>query len=377
MPITLRSVSSKRDYADFVAVPRMIYAGLPHFVAPLDDERQELINPAKASFFKHGRAVFFIAERDGKPIGRISAQIDDLADAMGRRDLGSFGCFDCIDDPDVSRALLDAAADWLRTEGRSVIEGPYIMSINGEVGLLVDGFDTPPATLVPWHPPYLQEHLPSAGFEQVKRMHSYILPIKSTDTEVALTRLKARRVDLDCEVRGLNLKNLQGEADIGLKLFNSAWKDNWGFVPLDKADMDGFIKGFGPILHEDCGVMLFVKGEPAAFAFVLPNVYDLFGDLGGKAGPLGYAKLLWRTFVSKPYKGVRIALFGVSENYRAFLGAQVALTMIKEIVARARHDKLEWLEAGWVLEDNRPVIALIEAGGFTRKRTHAVYRRQL
>ncbi|MEI8144505.1 MAG: hypothetical protein WCH83_03480 [Alphaproteobacteria bacterium] len=377
MPITIERVSSKKDFKDFITLPRLIYASDPRYVAPLDEERRELMDPKKAGFFGHGRATYFIARRDGQAVGRISAQIDDLSDELGRTDTGHFGCFDAIDNAEVIDGLLAAAEAHLKSEGRHIIEGPHILSINGEMGLLVDGFSSPPQTLIPWHPPYLEQHLVRNQYNREKSMHSYAFDLRGSDKAAAVAKLRPDRVRIDVTVRGFNLKDLETDAEIGRRLYNSAWKQNWGFVPMSALDIKGFIEGFKPFLYEDCGVIVEMNGEPVAFCILLPNVYDAFGDMGGTLGPIKLAKLLYRLYVKPPYKSARLLLFGVAEAYRVMTGAALAISMIKEIEVRGRRIGLDWLEAGWVLEDNKPIITLLETSGFKRIRTHAVFRKTL
>lgn len=376
MPITISRVVSKADLSTFVALPRKIYAGDRRFTPTLDDERRELLDPKKAAFFKHGQADYFLALRDGRPVGRISAQVDDLSAEAGRGSDGLFGCFDVEDDAEAADALVRAAEGALTARGRTHVEGPYLLSINGEAGLLIDGFDAKPMTLVPWHPPHLAGHLARNGYEMARRVHSYALDLRDDFARTARAALRADQVALAATIRPLNMKDLKTEAEIGRMLFNSAWRRNWGFVPLSQSDMEGFVHGFSQILDPDCAAIAEVDGRPVGFAMILPNVFNLFGEFGGTLGPVRLARLLYRLW-RRPWDSGRLCLFGVADEYRSLLGASLALAMISELVERAERRGIDWIEAGWVLEDNKPIISLLRRLDFQRIRTHAIYRKAL
>src|SRR5262249_42291105 len=150
---------------------------MPGFVPRLDIGERQALDPKQAPFFKHGEAQYWIAWRDSKPVGRISAQIDRLSDER----LGMFGCLDAADDADVLRALLKEAEEWLGARGKTVMRGPSTLSINGESGLLIEGQLAPAMTMMPWHPAYLAGHAVAAGLSEVKRLLSYSIDLRGVD----------------------------------------------------------------------------------------------------------------------------------------------------------------------------------------------------
>ena len=156
---SIERVRTQAQLGRFVTLPRLLYDGMLGYVAPLDHERYQLLDPRKSPFFTHGHAVYWIASRDGRRVGRISAQIDLAAEAPDAGAIGMFGCLDAIDDREVVAALFGTAEDWLRRHGRRIARGPFLLSINGETGLLIEGQTRPPMTLMPWHPPYLADRV--------------------------------------------------------------------------------------------------------------------------------------------------------------------------------------------------------------------------
>ncbi len=362
----------------FIALPRILYQEMADFAPPLDLERSELLDPKKAAFFRHGEAAYFLALRDGKPVGRISAQVDKRYQAQpDRDDIGLFGCFDLIDDLDVANALLNAAKSWLRARGLRRIQGPFLLDFNGEPGLLVEGQKEPPMILAPWHPKYLHDHLRDLGLRKAKDLHFYTIDLANRDPSVGekAQRLLSRRTGLT--VRDLRLDDPGKEAEITVRLYNDAWSGNWGFVPLESAEIAGILKTLKPLMHSDYGMFVEVNGEPAACTIAVPNVNELVADLGGKPSLLGWLKLAIR-FWKKDVASVRIILMGIAAQYRKSpLAAAMLLTMLNEISKRRHNHKLASVEAGWVLEDNIALIKVFNQFGIPVSRTYRLFEAEI
>jgi hypothetical protein len=183
MSQSIECVRTRAQLGRFVTLPRLLYDGMPGYVAPLDHERYQLLDPRKSPFFTHGYAAYWVASRNGKPVGRISAQIDLAAEGPDAAAIGMFGCLDAIDDRDVVAALLGTAEDWLRRHGRRIARGPFLLSINGETGLLIEGQTRPPMTLMPWHPPYLADLVRAAGYALAMMVRGYDLTFDQAGTD--------------------------------------------------------------------------------------------------------------------------------------------------------------------------------------------------
>ncbi len=371
MTLTVESVRDPSQLAEFIALPARLYAGMPGYVAPLERERREILDPGRSPFFSHGVAHYWIARRDGRAVGRVSAQIDHLADAGAP---GYFGCLDCIDDEAAVTELMRSAEAWLRERNCSVSQGPYMLSINGESGILVDGHGEPPMVMMPWHPPYLDRHIKSAGYAACKELYSLVLdPLAPSER---LRKLSVDRSRPEFVVRGLRMNDLNAEARIGQLLFNDAWRDNWGFVPVAEMDVRTAIREFRMFLVPESGVFLEYRGKPVAFGLALPNLFDITADLGPSPSPLGWLKFAWRAW-RQPYRSWRVALFGVSSELRnTVLGGRIAITIFDVLIRNAFARGARVLEAGWILEDNQIVQSLTTLG-FKRARTYRLYQRAL
>lgn len=372
MSLTIEPVRTRKTLGEFIRLPRHLYQGMPGYVAPLDLERRELIDPKKSPFFTHGEAAFWIARRDGRAVGRISAQIDIL----GEEGVGLFGCFDAIDDREVVARLLAAAEDWLRARGRRLARGPVTLSINGEPGLMLDGQTEPPVTLFAWHPPYLEGHLRAAGFALAQRLLTFLLDYRTYDNE-RLGKATEPRPRADITIRDMRLDYIDKDAEIGRQIFNDGWKENWGFTPASEADIRALLHKFRPFLFKDSGFFVDVRGEPAAFVLGIPNVFDISADLGARPSPLGWMKFLYRVWKQR-YGGYRIALIGVASKYRdTLLGARVTTTALAELRRRMSARGAETIIVGWIVESNHATIRLVETFGFRPSRTYGVYERNL
>jgi hypothetical protein len=379
MALIIEPVGTKSQLADFITLPRRLYDGMPGYVAPLDRERYELLDPKKNSFFTHGSAQYWIARRDGRAVGRVSAQIDEIAGPKDPPALGLFGCLDAVDDGEVVAALLGKAEGWLRARGRRHIRGPFILSINGESGLLVEGQTAPPVSLLAWHPAYLDARLREAGYAPVMGLLSYVLsgPAIGHDIDGILKRLDAMKPGRHFVVRDFHLNDIARDAEIARRLFNDAWQDHWGFTPMTESDVRGMIESFKSMMFPGGAFFIESKGEPAAFMLTIPNLFDVTRDLGPAPGAFGLAKLVFRLW-RQPYKTYSIVLLGVASKYRDTLrGARLSSMAIAENFRRLKARGAEAIYASWTLENNKRMIALLEEFGMKCSRRYSVYEKRL
>ncbi len=227
--ITIRPVQNKQDKIAFLKVPFPIYAADTQWVAPLFFERLEHLSEKKNPYFQHAKAQLFIAERDGKPVGRISAQIDQLHLDRYHDACGQFGFLESVDDPEVFAALFKTAEDWLRSNGMKKVQGPFSFSINDESGLLIDGFDVMPNTMMGHAPRFYQQRVEQHGYSKVKDLYAYEFDNRS-GLSPALRKLVDRMTSSgDLQIRPLNKKKMDEEIKVMIRIFNDAWSRQLGF----------------------------------------------------------------------------------------------------------------------------------------------------
>jgi hypothetical protein len=330
----------------------------------------------KHPFFRHAEGVLFTAHRNGWCVGRTSAQIDREHNDRYKDDAGFFGFFDTIDDEEVATSLLDSAGAWLKARGMKRMRGPFSLSINEEMGCLVEGFDTPPMILMPHHRPYQGGLIEKAGLPKLKDAYAWRYVVgdvpqrarKAHDEIEALPEVKARHVDM---------KNLDAEVRVIMDIFNDAWSDNWAFVPYTEAELQKLADDLRMIAVPDLTYICEVDGEPAAVAVALPNVNELIHDLRGRLFPLGLPKLLWRLKVVGP-KTARLAILGIRKKYRSQRKYAGLSTYLYTKMNRVGRDLgIQWGELSWTLEDNGPVNVAIRFMGGKIYKKYRLYEKTL
>ncbi|NHN84893.1 hypothetical protein GOB93_09595 [Acetobacter musti] len=382
--IVITPVGGFRQLSTFIRLPRRLYAGMPGYVAPLDMEQRTLLDPKHSAFFGHGEAQYFLAYRDGRPVGRISAQIDFLTREVSEETgltgrTGFFGALD-VTDPEAVPVLLEAAADWLRERGMTVMLGPWTLNSNGEYGLMIEGQSARPMVMMPWHPVWLDSAVRAAGLTKAMDVLAYHMEM-GPEAEAAHIVPRALKVGEGrlggLSVRRLDSGNLVRDGEILRDLYNGTWRDTWGFIPYTSDEMAAMIREIRPILRDEHFVLVEQDGEPAGVALVVPNVFDVSADLGGAPSPLGWAKLGVR-LLRHEFGSARVILLGVSKAISGTaLGAMLPALLIRELMNRGNELPYTLIELGWVLETNLPMRRLIERIVPEPCKRHRVYSREL
>lgn len=376
--VSIQPVRTAADRRAFVDLAWEIYAGDPHWAPPLKSEVHALIGGAKSNpWFLHGRATFLLAKRDGRVVGRISAQICDLVQQR-RPGLGQWGLFECIDDADVGAALIRAAEGWLQAQGMTRAQGPISISIWDEPGLLVQGFDSPPMVMMGHHRPYYAPMLLAAGYEGVKDLHGWELPIDRPFPPLVNRIVAAGEKNSRIRIREVNKADFDREAALILDILNEAWADNWGFVPLTPAEVAHFGRKLKPIVYPHLVRIAEYDGEPVAFMITIPNINELTHDLNGRLLPFGWAKLLWR-LRNPQVEWMRVPLMGVRKSLQGTRTASLLAFMMIEYIRRASVERhgARFGEIGWILDDNGPMISIADAIESRIRKTYRVYEKAL
>jgi hypothetical protein len=374
--IEIREVTDASDLNTFISVPWSIYQGDPNWVPPLKFERKAAFS-AKNPYFLHARWKAWVAFQGGKPVGRISAQIDELYLQRHDDKTGFFGLIEAPDDPEVFAALFDTAEAWLKEQGMDTVLGPFNLGINQEIGCLVEGFDTPPYLMMGHARPYYNGAIEAQGYEKAEDVLAYVLREDMFALPENLQRLM-KRLSRKMQLRQVDRKNTATELEILRDIFNDAWSQNWGFVPFTKEEFSAIGKELFMITPPDFTWVAAIDGEPAAFMILLPNVNEAIADLNGKLFPFGWAKLLWRLKVRSP-KTARIALMGVRQKYQhTRFGPALAFLTINALydpIMRRKH--MEEIEMSWILERNQATRNIIETVGGVVSKRYRMYRKAL
>ena len=364
--IVIAPVAGKKGRAEFVDVGRGFAAREPHSVPQIRSEQLELVNPDKNPFFGHARAQLFIARRDGKPVGRISAHIDELALDMPAEQgfgpgTGNFGYFDAEDEA-TAHALLDAAEEWLRGQGMTRSLGPISMSVWEEPGLLVRGQDHSPMIMMGHHPAKYRGWIESHDYTKAKSLLTYDLDVSHDFPPLVQRIVKSGKRNDRIVVREVDKSRWNEEVEVVLSILNDAWSTNWGFVPFTPEEIAYAGKKLKPIIHERLNMIAELDGKPVAFMLTFPDVHDVLKRINGKLFPLGWFHLL--RWLRKPTKaGMRVPLMGVlKELHNSRMASQLAFMMISQIRENAVEAyQSERAEIGWILDDNQGMVAIADA----------------
>jgi len=375
MPVEIVPVRTKAELERFIRLPMQLNAGDPNWIAPLMFERREALSPKHNPFFQHADHQFWLARHDGRDVGRISAQIDRLASTDSEAPAGYFGMIAAKDDADVFQALLATAESWLRQRSRFQIIGPFNLSINEEVGLLVDGFDTPPMVMMGHDPRYTGARIEEQGYAKVKDLYAYIsgVPVFTPGVEARLKRPPPPGLVL----RPINMKNFDGEVRTLVGIWNDAWSQNWGFAPITEAETRHLGESLKLLLHPRLIWFVEIDGEPAGFGALLPNLNDAIFDLDGRLFPFGWAKLLWR-LKAKGVKRGRVPLMGVKRKFaREARGAFAPFLILDAFRREAVKIGITEAEYSWILEDNAPMRHILDGFGARIYKTYRLYGKAL
>ncbi|HZF41801.1 MAG TPA: N-acetyltransferase [Sphingomonadaceae bacterium] len=369
--ISVRPIRGAGDRRRFIDLPWRLYAGDPHWIAPLKAEVAGLMDPARNPWFEHAEAAFFLARRGDRVVGRISAQVDALVEHHMGRGTGQWGFFEA-EDVEVAAALLHQAEDWLRGRGMTRALGPFTLSVWDEPGLLIDGFDQPPTVMMGHHKPGYAAHIEASGYRGVKDLLCYELDITQKMPALVRRLVSSTARNPRVNVRKVDKSRFDAEAAIILGILNDAWSDNWGFIPLTDAEIAYAGKKLKPIVFEDLIRIAEYDSEPVAFMITLPDVNELTRDLDGRLFPFGWAKLLLRLRKPRTHT-VRVPLMGVVKRLQSTpLAGQLAFTLIEDIrLATIADYGGRRAEIGWILEENEGMKAIADA---LQTRINKVYR---
>lgn len=379
MPLEILTGDTPLDVARFVDVPFRIHRGTSgKWVPPLRRMVVDTLDRERDPFWRHADRKLFVAMRDGRAVGRVAGVENRAHNAHHGDRLGFFGFFECVDDPEVAGALLDAAGEWLRERGLDAVRGPFSPSINHESGLLVDGFEHDPAFLTPWNPPYYGGLLEASGLAGERDLLGYWLPADPAELDMtpgmAKAAERARKRIGRLTFRSLDGPGLMRDAELCRVIYNEAWSGNWGAVPLGPEEFAYMTKELKPVLFGHLSFLAEVDGEPAGFMVIVRELNEVLRRIpSGRLFPFGIVKLL--TGVRKIRRG-RVILLGIRERFR---GQHIFPLFVQELMRRGRHPDFGGIgaEASWVLEDNQMLIRPLSALGATPYRRWRIYRKEL
>lgn len=359
--VAVEAVASAGGLSVFVRFPERLYQKNPLWVAPLRRDHRALLSPSNP-FFTHAEVRLLLARRSAEVVGRLAVILDRQHLERWGENVGFFGFFESIHDVEIARALLDAARAWLRARGMAIIRGPVSPSTNHECGLLVEGFDRPPRVLMPYNMPYYPALLERAGFKTIKELVSYEVDLLEAFPEWLAPVARAAE-ERGISVRPLDPRALQQEAQLIRELYNAAWSENWGFVPISEAEAAFMARRLRHFLIPELALIAEWKAKPVGFVLSLPDYNPALSLLQGRITPWGILRFLWRR---RSLNEMRVMAMGILPGYRK---RGIDALLIRATIEQARRRGYRRAEPSWILEDNALMRRTIERlGGKVAKR---------
>lgn len=367
---SIKVVETKSDLMKFIRLPWRIYEDDPHWVAPLLVERKKFLDKKKNPFFEHAEVVFYLAQRNGKAVGRIAGIVNHNHIKYHQEKVGFFGLFECVDDFGVAKALLDKVRDWLKSKGMEIMRGPANFSSNEEWGFLLEGFDSRPVIMMTYNPPYYLDFVARYDMVKAKDLYAYFID-KSLPTPQRMVRMaESIRKRQNMRIRNIDMKEFQKEIKLIKQIYNSAWSKNWGFVPMTDEEFDHLAKNLKQIVDPHMIFIAEVDGRPAGFSLALPDFNQVLARLNGRLFPFGILKLLWHSKIRNKIDGVRVITMGVTPEFQK-RGIDTVFYVQSYNVGVKRG--YTWAEMSWVLEDNTLMNRVLKLLGAKLYKKYRIY----
>ncbi|MBI5767205.1 MAG: N-acetyltransferase [Verrucomicrobia bacterium] len=360
------------DRRRFLRLAHRLYRNDPLWVAPLDSEAHQVLAPQNP-FFQHARMQLWVAVRHGADVGRIAGIVDATHNAVHGERAAHFGFLESVDDVAVTAVLFEAVSAWARAAGCDRLVGPMNPSINDECGLLIDGFDSSPVLMMTYNPPYLRRLVEAAGFAKAKDLIAFYLDLAEAPL-VRLERIAAdfRRRHPQLTVRPVLKSTVAADVPKLKRVFNEAWEKNWGAVPLTDGEINLLAERLVPLVVEGLVWIAEQGGEVAGFLLAVPDANEILRPLRGRMLSPGLVKALPYLLGWKQPRLLRVVALGTRREFRR---RGLEAMMFAESLRKAHALGFAGAEASWILEDNVPLLRLLEAFSAKPYKTYRVYAR--
>ena len=370
--IEVITVKGGAELKAFIDLPWRIYAEYPRWVPPLKKEVRRMLDPRRHPFWEFSQRTLFLARRGSETVGRVAGIIDGNYNRFHSEKMGIWGFFECADDPEAAAALFSAVETWVTRKGMTFMRGPLNPSTNYEVGMLIEGFDYPPALMMTYNPPYYPRLVESCGFTKEKDLLSFLVDSTYQPPEW-MERLAERLAQKKgIRVRPFRLKNSDAEFALMQEIYNASWSGNWGFVPVSGNEIRDMQKNLVKFADPDLAFFIYYEQEAVAVCVVLPDINPVLKRLNGRVGPWGLLKTL---IYRREIIGLRSLIFGVKEEYRQLGLPLLALHHLFGILKKK--EQYHHLELGWTLEDNDAINFLVEEAGAGIYKKYRIFRKSL
>lgn len=366
--LEITPVTTKSQMRAFITLPWRLYKNDPNWVPPLKRDFTKLMDTNRHPFWHFSQRELYLAWRNGRPVGRVAAIIDGNYNKHNNEKVGAFGFFECENDPEAAAGLFEVAEKWVKERDMKWFRGPLNPSINHEIGMLIDGFGSPPTLGFTHNPEYYPALVEGSGFGKDKDVLAYWFDRGNSMPDWFKNVGKKLYDKGEFTIRMGDVKNLEAEVLLVNDIYNECWADNWGAVPMTNEEIIDVAHDMKPFLDPDLLFFICHEGEPIGVCLSLPDVNRLLMKLNGWLNPL----VLFRHLVIKPYiVGLRGYILGIKSKYRLLGAPLVGFYHLMMVLDRKK--QYEYVELGWQLEDNTAINSLIEDLGGKVSRRFRVY----
>jgi GNAT superfamily N-acetyltransferase len=371
MGISVEAVASAKEMRRFIEYPLQLYAGDPLYVPHLLRERREFFSDANPIFQFTDAAYFLARDGAGRLHGRITAHVNRRHNEFWQDRTGFFGFFECEEDPDVAGALLEVAEKWLAHRGMELIRGPMNLSTNEECGLLVHGFELPPAFMMPYTKRYYPDLMLRFGYEKGRDLLAYRYTYTGRIPERLVRFCRRAREHTGVHVRPVRMDAFEQDVRKAFGVYNRAWAQNWGFVPMTEAQFAFMARQLKPVVEPEVALLAELDGEPVGFSLALPDYNPLLKKAGGRLFPFGWLSLL---LGRRGIHSVRVLTMGVVPEQRR---KGIDVMLIHDTFERGVAEGYYEGEFSWILEDNTAMTGALEKMGARLCKTYRIYEKAL
>jgi GNAT superfamily N-acetyltransferase len=356
MAVTVTPVQGKADLKKFIRLPWMIYRGNKVWVPPLMVDVKNMLDRKKNPFYEHSETEEFLARKDGKVVGRICAIWNNNHNQFHDEKCGMWGFFECINDQEVANALFDAAKAWLKDKGADNFRGPFNLTINDTLGLLLDAYELPPVVMCTYNPPYYVDLVQKYGFVKAKDVLAWYRDDTTPVPErvSALVEKLAKRAGFT--IRNVNIKDWDNEVERVRQLYNKCWENNWGAVPMTEHEFMHTAKDLKMIIDPEMAFVAEVNGEAVGFQLNIPDANELTKVANGRLFPFGLIAILVKSWFHK-FRTLRVMLTGILPEYR---NRGIEMAFVHRIFMVGTRKGYKVADQSWQLEDNRLINATME-----------------
>jgi len=379
MTVEVITAAAWRDRRRFVNLGWRLYRDDPHWVPPLKAALRLLLTSEKHPFYDQHRAAtneLYLALDGGQVVGRVAAIRNLVHEQVHGESVVFFGFFESVNDPQVAAALLEAVESWARKQGATAVRGPMNPSTNYECGLLVRGFNADPVLMMTYNPDYYPQLIEAAGYTKIKDLYAYYSEVHDHQLD-RLQRVaeRARRRFPQLQTRSINLEEFARETQLLQRIYNAAWEDNWGYLPMSDAEFQHLARDLKPLVHPDLLRIAELDGEAVGFLLAVPDWNCVLKQLDGSPlrHPLRTLKHALMTKASS-LPGLRLITLGICQEHRK-KGFEAVL--FAEAIQHAVKTGYQWAEYSWILEDNELTKRAVRLMSGKLYKIYRVYQKAL